>query len=149
MLRNWTASVHTLQHVQTCNVTRGSKCYAMDCFGTYFTRCPNLYLDVTRVPSATGMDCFGTYFTHVQTCNVTRVPSATAMDCFGTYFTHVQTCNVTRVPIWRLPLPVTSEICECYAMSKKKVWIGECIRCIQKKNSFFGKHWIEKTQETE
>ena len=24
-----------------------------------------------------GMDCFGTYFTHVQSCNVTRVQSAT------------------------------------------------------------------------
>lgn len=31
---------------------------------------------------------------------------------------------------------------------EKKVWIGECIRCIQKK-LVFGKHWIEKTQETE
>ena len=32
----WTASVHTL-HMSKPNVTRVQKCYAMDCFGTYFT----------------------------------------------------------------------------------------------------------------
>ena len=68
------------------------------------------------------MDCFGTYFTHVQTCDDVRVQSATewsasaqtshmskpemtfvfkvlyGMDCLGTYFTHVQTCHDVRVP---------------------------------------------------
>ena len=101
-----------------CNMC--SKCYGMDCFGTYFTHVQSC--NVTCVQSATewtasvhtshmpqavmynpcskcyGMDCFGTYFTRVQTCNVTRVQSATAWTaCTNTYFTHVQSCNVTRV----------------------------------------------------
>ena len=36
----WTASVHTLSHVQTCDSVR-AKCYGMDCFCTHFTTCPN------------------------------------------------------------------------------------------------------------
>ena len=95
------------------------------------------------------MDCFGTYFTHVQTCNVTRVPSATQWAKLTTcgmlskrlYQSHwpksvkarsiLCCCSmrgngsgvgpIAAAPIWRLPLPVTSEICECYAMSKKSV----------------------------
>ena len=77
-----------------------SQCYAMDCFGTYFTHV-HATCDNVRVHSATqwtasvhtlhmskpviilcsqcyAMDCFGTY-------------------CFGTYFTHVQTCDNVRV----------------------------------------------------
>ena len=52
------------------------------------------------------------------------------MDCFGTYFTHVQTCNVTRVQTARYfrDLWMLRNV-------EKKMWIGECIRCIQK-NSF-------------
>ena len=80
--------------------------------------CPNLWCN--SCSKCYGMDCFGTYVTHVQTCDVTRVRSATewtasvhtlhmsnqwcnscskcyGMDCFGTYVTHVQTCDVTRV----------------------------------------------------
>ena len=52
-----------------------SKCYAMDCFGTYLTQCPNLWCNPCFKCYA--MDCFGTYLTHVQTCDVTRVQSAT------------------------------------------------------------------------
>ena len=37
--------------------------------------CPNL--SCNPCSKCYGMDCFGTYFTHVQTCNVTRVESAT------------------------------------------------------------------------
>ena len=33
--------------------------------------------NVTRCSKCYGKDCFGTYFTHVQTCNVTHVQSAT------------------------------------------------------------------------
>ena len=55
----WTASVHILTHVQTCDdvgvqsdtENSCSKCYRKDCFGTYFT--------------------------HVQTCDDVRVQSAT------------------------------------------------------------------------
>ena len=37
--------------------------------------CPNLWCN--SCSKCYGMDCFGTYFTHVQTCDVTRVQSAT------------------------------------------------------------------------
>ena len=37
--------------------------------------CPNLWCSTCS--KCYGMDCFGTYFTHVQTCDVTRVQSAT------------------------------------------------------------------------
>ena len=49
----WTASVHTLTHVQTCNVT--------------------------RVQSATEWTASVHTLTHVQTCKVTRVQSALTM----------------------------------------------------------------------
>ena len=57
--------------------------------------CPNLWCN--SCSKCYAMDCFGTYFTHVQTCDVTRVQNA-ATDCFGTYFTHVQTRDNVRVP---------------------------------------------------
>ena len=62
------------------------------------------------------MDCFGTYFTHVQTCNVTRVQSATQWTA------SVHTLHMSN--LWML------------RNVEKKVWIGECIRCIQKKTRF-------------
>ena len=37
--------------------------------------CPNLWCN--SCSKCYGMDCFGSYFTHVQTCDVTRVQSAT------------------------------------------------------------------------
>ena len=37
--------------------------------------CPNKWCNACS--KCYGMDCFGTYFTHVQTCDVTRVQSAT------------------------------------------------------------------------
>ena len=37
--------------------------------------CPNLWCNPWS--KCYGMDCFGTYFTHVQTCDVTHVQSAT------------------------------------------------------------------------
>ena len=75
-----------------------SKCYGVDCFGTYFTHVQSFHV-ITRVQSATewtaavhssrmskavmlpvfkvlGMDCFGTQFTRVI-CDVTCVQSAT------------------------------------------------------------------------
>ena len=45
-----------------------SKCYGVDCFGTYTSH------------------MFGTYFTHVQSCDVTRVQSATQLTA-SVYFT--------------------------------------------------------------
>ena len=104
--------------------------------------CPNLWK--RSCSKCYGVDCFGTYFTHVQTCENVRVQSATewtasvqtlhmskpvktfvfkvlrsgllryilytcpnlwkrscskcyGVDCFSTYFTHVQTCENVRV----------------------------------------------------
>ena len=46
------------------------------------------------------MDCFGTYFTHAQTCDDVRVQSATQWTAsvhFLSFFTHAQTCDDIRV----------------------------------------------------
>ena len=112
----------------------------MDCFGTYFTHVQTC--NVTRVQSATEWTA-SVHTLHMSKPVCNPCSKCYAMDCFGTYFTHVQTCNVTRVqsatqwtaPIWRLPLPVTSEICECYAMSKKKCGSVNAFAAF-KKNSF-------------
>ena len=104
--------------------------------------CPNLWK--RSCSKCYGVDCVGTYFTHVQTCDNVLVQSATewtasvhtlhmskpvqtfvfkvlrrgllryilytrpnlwkrscskcyGVDCFGTYFTHVQSCENVRV----------------------------------------------------
>ena len=102
------------------------KCYATDCFGTYFTHVQTC--NVTRVQSGIRNRRLVSYFAHAQTCNVTRVRSATqstasvhtlrmpkpvitfvfkcyAIDCFGTYFTHAQTCDNVCVQMLRNQLP--------------------------------------------
>ena len=107
----WTASVHTLAHVQTCDNVRVqsatqwtasvhtlnfntcpnlwlrscSKCYAMDCFGTYFNTCPNLWLR-SSCSKCYAMDCFGTYFNKCPNLWLRSCSKCYAMDCFGTYF---------------------------------------------------------------
>ena len=63
-----------------------SKCYAMDCFGTYFTHVQTC--DVTRVQSATEWTASVQTLHMSKTCDVTRVQSATQYDCFGANFTH-------------------------------------------------------------
>ena len=95
-----------------------SKCYAIDCFGTYFKHaqtcddvrvqmlrngllrciletCPNLWW--RSCSKCYAIDCFGTYFKHVQTCDDVRVQMLRKMDCFGAYLKHVQTCDDVRV----------------------------------------------------
>ena len=47
----------------------------MDCFGTFFSTSPNLRL--SSCSKCYAMDCFGTYSTHAQTCDYVRVQSAT------------------------------------------------------------------------
>ena len=97
-----------------------SKCYGMDCFGTYFTHvqsvitfvfkvlrngllryrlhtCPNLWW--RSCSKCYGMDCFGTYFTLVRTCSCPNLwwrlcSKFYGMDCFGTYFTHATCPNL-------------------------------------------------------
>ena len=72
-----------------------SKCYAMDCFGTYLYTCPNLWQ--RSCSKFYAMDCFGTYFTHVQTCDNVHVQSATQWTASVHTLTHVQTCGNVRV----------------------------------------------------
>ena len=67
-----------------------SKCYGMDCLGTYLTHVHTC--DVTHAQSATEWDCFGTFFTWCKSCS-----RCYGMGCFGAYFTDVQTWDVTRV----------------------------------------------------
>ena len=137
----WTASVHTL-HMSKPVMQPVFKVLRHGLLRYIPYTCPNLWCNPCSKCYA--LDCFGTYLTHVQTCDVTRFQSATewtasvhtldmskavmepvfkvlgngllryipytcpnlwcnrcskcyAMDCFGTYLTHVQTCDVTRV----------------------------------------------------
>ena len=126
----WTASVHT-SHMSKAVMYPVFKVLRNGLLRYILHTCPKLWC--TPCSKCYGMDCFGTYFTHVQSCDVPRVQSATewtasvqlhtrngllryilhtclklwcnpcskcyGMDCFGTYFTHVQSCDVTRVQI--------------------------------------------------
>ena len=104
----------------------------MDCCGKFFTH-SNLWCNPCAKCYAMG--CFGTYFTHVQTCDVTRVQSATewtaavhtlhipnlwcnpcskcyGMDCFGTYFTHakhVRKLDLRKTATRMQPIPQRNE----------------------------------------
>ena len=105
----WTASVHTL-HTSKPVITFVLKVLRNALLWYILYTCPNLWKRLCSKCYA--MHCFGTYFTHVETCDNVRVQSATqwtasvilytcrnlwersfakcyAMDCFGTYFTHV------------------------------------------------------------
>ena len=137
----WTASVHT-SHMSKAVMKPVFKVLRNGLLRYILHTCPKLWCNPCS--KCYGMDCFGTYFTHVQSCDVTHVQSATEwtasvhtshmskavmkpvfkvlrngllryilhtcpklrcnpcskcywMDCFGTYFTHVQSCDETRV----------------------------------------------------
>ena len=94
-----------------------SKCYGVDCFGTYTSHmskavmwpvfkvlwsgllryilhtCPKLWCNPCS--KCYGMDCFTLHTCPKLWCN--QCSKCYGMDCFGTYFTHVQSCDVTRV----------------------------------------------------
>ena len=137
----WAASVHTL-HMSKPVITFVFKVLRNGLLRYTLYTCPNLWL--RSCSKCYAMGCFGTFFTHVQTCDYVRVQSATqwaasvhtlhmskpvitfvfqvlrngllrytlytcpnlwlrscskcyAMDWFGTHFTHVQTCDYVRV----------------------------------------------------
>ena len=101
-----------------------SKCYGMDCFGTYFTHVQSC--DVTRGQSATEWTA-SVHTSHSHTCpklwwrscqsatewiaSVIRhtcpklwcnpCSKSYGVDCFGTYFTHVQSCDDVSVKVLR------------------------------------------------
>ena len=94
-----------------------SKCYGVDCFGTYTSHmskavmwpvfkvlwsgllryilhtCPKLWCNPCS--KCYGMDCFTLHTFPKLWCN--QCSKCYGMDCFGTYFIHVQSCDVTRV----------------------------------------------------
>ena len=87
-------------------------------FGVILETCPNLWW--RSCSKCYAIDCFGTYFKHVQTCDDVLFQSAMqstdsvhswnmskpvmtffskcyAIDWFGTFLKHVQTCDDARV----------------------------------------------------
>ena len=88
-----------------------SKCYGMDCFGTYFTHAQSC--DNVHVQSAMEWAASVKYLTHAQICDNVRVHNATqhmpkfklwqrvskcyGMGGFGTYFTHARSCDILCV----------------------------------------------------
>ena len=70
----WTASVHT-SHMSKPVITFVFQVLRNGLLRYILHTCPNLRL--RSCSKCYGMDCFGTYFTHVQTCDYVRVPSAT------------------------------------------------------------------------
>ena len=117
--REWTASVHT-SHMSAPCWYPCSKCYGMDCLGTYFTHVRTLLIPVFKV-LRNGLP---RYILHTCPHLVdTRVQSATEwaasvhtsqmsapcwypwMDCLGTYFTHVRTLLIPVFKVLRNGLP--------------------------------------------
>ena len=91
----WAASVHT-SHMSKAMMQPVFKVLRNGLLSCILHTCPKLWCNPCS--KCYGMDCFGTYLTHVQSCDVTRAQiKCYAVDCFGTYFTHVQSCDVTRV----------------------------------------------------
>ena len=97
-----------------------SKCYWMDCFGTYFTHAQTC--DLTGVQSA--MDSFGTYFTHVKPVMSLVFKVLYGMDCFGTYCTHVQTFDVTRVQS-----AIRNGLLRYILHTCPNLWCNSCSKC--------------------
>ena len=114
----WPAPAHTL-HMSKPVITFVFKVLRNGLLPYILYTCPNPWL--RSCSKCYAMDCVGTYCAHVQTCDNVRVQSATqwiasvhtlhmskpvitfvfkvlyGMDCFGTYFKHGQTCDNVRV----------------------------------------------------
>ena len=133
--------LHTCPHLW-CNPC--SKCYGVDCFGTYFTHvqscdvivfkvlrsgllryilhtCPKLWCNPCS--KCYGMDCFR-YILHTcpkLQCN--PCSKCYGVDCSGTYFTHVQSCDVTRVQ------SATEWLLRYILHTCPKLWWNQCSKC--------------------
>ena len=70
----WTASVHT-SHMSKAVMQLVFKVLRNGLLRYILHTCPNLWCNPCS--KCYGMDCFGTYFTHAQSCDVTHVQSAT------------------------------------------------------------------------
>ena len=90
----WTASVHTL-HMSKPVLTFVFKVLRNGLLRYILYTSPNLW--TSSCSKCYAMDCFGTYFTHVQTCGNVRVQSATQWTASVHTFTHVQTRDNVRV----------------------------------------------------
>ena len=97
------------------------KCYAVDCFGTYFTHVPKLWCN--SCSKCYGMVCFSTYFTHVQSCDVTRVQSATEWTasvhthaCPKLWCNSCSKCCAVEHPLRTCPNLWCNPCSKCYGM---------------------------------
>ena len=70
----WTASVHT-SHMSKAVMQLVFKVLRNGLLRYILHTCPNLWCNPCS--KCYGMDCYGTYFTHAQSCDVTHVQSAT------------------------------------------------------------------------
>ena len=98
-----------------------SKCYGMDCFGTYFTHVPNLWCN--SCSKCYGMDCFGTYFTHVQTCDVTHVQSATEWTA------SVHTSHMSKSVMWLMFKVLPNGLFRYILHTCPNLWCNSCSNC--------------------
>ena len=94
---NCTASVHTL-HMSKAVIAFVFKVLRKGVLRYILYTCPHLWL--RSCSKCYGMDCFGTYSTHVQSIPklwLHLCSKCYRMDCFGAHSTHVQTCDYVRV----------------------------------------------------
>ena len=87
----WTASVHTL-HMSKPVMQLVFKVLRSGLLRCILYTCPNLWCN--SCSKCYGMDCFGTYFTHVQTCDVTRVHST----CFRSWTWQKSATKMLLIP---------------------------------------------------
>ena len=90
----WTVSVHTL-HMPKPVITFLFKVLRNGPLRYILYTCPNLWL--RSCSKCYGMDCFGTYFTHAQTCDYVRVQSATERTASVHTLPNAQTCDYIGV----------------------------------------------------
>ena len=107
--------------------------------------CPNLWW--RSCSKCYAIDCFGTYLKHVQTCHDVRVEKCYAIDCFGTYLKHVQNCDDVRVQsathstalvhTWNMSKPVMTfvfkvprnRLLRCILETCPNLWWRSCSKC--------------------
>ena len=117
-------------HVQSCDVTRVQSATRWTASGTYFTHVPKLWCNSCSKCYAVG--CFGAYFTHVQSYDVTPCSKCYGMGCFGAFFTHVQSCDVTRVQSameWTASVHtsrMSKAVIKCYAVGLLRKILHTC-----------------------
>ena len=93
-----------------------SKCYGMDCFGTYCT-CPNLWLRCVQSAAQS------TYFTHVQTCDNVLVQSASQWTA------SVHTLNMSKPVITFVFKLLRIGLLRYIFSACPNLWLRSCSKC--------------------